>query len=203
MELVGGQAFGGRLDGDEIKGLFPFADHELALRHPAALHGHEIHLGLQRQAGQEAELAAVKLLRLVEKLREIVFEELLAVGGESGDDLLVLGLDGHETEVKLFARGGPDLRGDAGGGGLFLVGGVGFRIDEVEGDLAAGGARIFAEHLPHPLGVVLDSDRQGAGAAREVEVELDRLLDLAEERPGAGRQRVDFLRGGIEARGNR
>ena len=200
---VGGQAVGRGLDGDEVKGLFPFADHQLALRHPAALHGHEIHLALQRQAGQEAELAAVELLRLVEELREIVFEELLAIGSEGGNDLLLLGLDRDEAEVKLPAGAGPGLRGDAGSRGLLLLGRVGLRVDDVQGDPAVRRAPILAEHLMHALGVVLEGDRQGAGAPRKVEVELDGLLDLGEERPGAGRQRVDLLRGGVEARGDR
>ena len=84
VEVVG-QAVGRGLDRDDVEGLFPLADHHwLCGIWPLCMAAKSI-WPLQRQAGQQAELAAVEQLRLVEQLREVVFEELLAVGGEGGE----------------------------------------------------------------------------------------------------------------------
>ena len=98
----------------------------------------------------------------------------------------------------MFAGRRRGLRRDAGGRRLLLLGRVGLRINDVERDLAVGGANVLSQHLPHALGVVLEADGQGGGAAGEIEIELDGLFDLAEEGLGAGRERVNFLGGEIE-----
>ena len=67
-----------------------------------------------------------------------------------------------------------------------LLGGVGFWVDEVEDNLATAGAHVLSEHLPHTVSVIPEWERQGAEAAREIKIELDRFLDLGEERFGAG-----------------
>jgi hypothetical protein len=83
---------------------------------------------LERETGEEAEFGFVDLLDAVDEFREIVFEELFALGGEGGDVFLLVGLGDDEAEEELFAALLGDLGGETGGRGLFLVGGVGARV---------------------------------------------------------------------------
>ena len=60
------QAVGRSLDGHDLEGLLPFADDHLALGRAPALHRHEVHRRLQRHPADQAELAAIEQLRLVQ-----------------------------------------------------------------------------------------------------------------------------------------
>ena len=158
---------------------------------------------LEREAREETELRLVDLLDAVDEFREIVFEELFALRGEGGDVFLLISLGDDEAEEELFAALLGHLRSETGGGGPLLVRGIGARRDDVEGELAASGADVLAEHLLYAGGVVFVLDGEAGGVLGEVEVDDDGLLDLAEHGLGAGGEGVDGVGGQIETRGER
>jgi len=165
---AGGELGRGGLDADDLKGLFPLGGDELAGLGLLAHHHH--HLGflraraLKRQAREQTELLFVDLLDAVDELGEIVFEELLPLGVQRGEGFLLVRLGRNEAELDLLTGGGDELRLDAGGGGLLLVGRVGSRIDDVEGEFTAGGAGVLAEHFLHAGGVVFIDDGETRSA---------------------------------------
>ena len=120
---------------------------------------------LERQARDEAELLLVDLADAVDQLGDVVLQELLALGVEGGDRLLLVGLRGDEAEVELAA-----VRGCVCGS---MPAAVAFSSSGVSGsgsmtfrrDLAARGAHVLAEHLADALGVVLVLDELAARVA--------------------------------------
>jgi hypothetical protein len=74
-------------------------------------------------------------------------------------------------------------------GGVILVVGEGLRVDHVQADLAAGARRDLFQELTDSVRVGHDQGRLFlGGVAREIEVQVDRFLELGEHLLGAGTQ---------------
>ena len=154
----------------------------------------------KRQRAHQPDHRALREGERVDQPRQIVFEKPLALGVEERDDLLVVGRVGAgEAEIDRLAlvveRHGLQPIGD----GAVLGVGKRLRIVDFEPQLAFGGGDILVEQLAHALGIDAIGRRAVAEPVRVIEAQRDRLLDLGEGLPRAAGQRVEVLRGQVEA----
>ncbi len=136
----------------------------------------------------------------MDQLRQIVFEEALALGLKERDDLLVIRRVGcGEAEIDLLAALVDRHALEAEGDGAVLDGRVGDRIEDLEPKLAAGERSVLLEHLAHPLRVERVGRDLCAEALRIVEAHCDRLVDLDERLARTIREGEETLLGEVDS----
>ena len=157
----------------------------------ARLAGHGIELSLQRERAQQAHDGFFRIGQFLDELGHVVFQELLPVRLEIRYHRAAVGRIGaRQTEVQRFAAAGVVGRNrlQPGFGGMVLVIRKGLGVDHVQPDLAGGSRRDLLEEFAHPVRVRHEQRRLLLGGiAREVEIQVDRLLELGEHLPGAPR----------------
>ncbi len=145
------------------------------------------------EAGQPREHRLLRVGQLVDELDDVVLEELLLGGVEELDGLVpVGGVGSGESEVQV--AGGADRRpAHAQLGGAVLVFGRGLRIDDVQAHLAVGARRQLVQEFPHPHAIGADLGNLACRLLRVEEIEIDGLLDVAEDSVGSRSRRVQMI----------
>ncbi len=130
----------------------------------------------------------------MDELRQVVFEEALALGLEEGDGLLVVGrVGGGEAEIDLLAALVERHALKAEGDGAVLHRRERLGIEDLQLDLAAGCGLVFLEHLAHALRIDGIARDLVAQSRRIVEAHHDRLVELLERVARAFGERVEML----------
>ncbi len=138
----------------------------------------------------------------MDELRQIVFEEALALRLEERNDLQIVGrVRGGEAEIDLLAALIERHALQAESDGTILDGGEGQRVELLQLDLALGHRRVFLEHLAHALRIDAVGRNLVAELLRVVEAQHDGLVELGERRARAGGERVELALRQVDARG--
>ena len=168
------------------------------LRGPA--HHHRLlALPVERQGGEQSDDRPRGLSEGVDHLGEVVLQELLALGREARDDLLVVegvGADQSEIERGLAVEERDPVQ--AVGDGPVLLLGERLGVDRGEDDLPLPRMLVLLEEVAHPRDVAGDGRKLGRKRARDVEPEGDRLLERPDDVAGALGQGEEPLLGQIE-----
>ena len=166
----------------------------------AALHlGH--HVAFELQCRDQPDHLALREGERLDQLGQIIFQELLAIGLEEGDGVGVVGrIAGGQAEIDLLAILVDRHALQPGGGRLVLDIGEGHRVQHLEMDLAVGARDIFVEQVFDTLGIDAVTGRGLAEPLRIIQLQRDRLVDLAEHRLGAVGQAEQLLVGQVDMR---
>ncbi len=172
---------------DDRPGLRRQAAHlhlEVAEHRPHAVHGHD-RLALAAQ--------------VVEQARDVVFEELLALELEEGNDDLLLARFRREAEIDLGAGLVDRHALHAERDGLVLDLGERLRVLDRKRNLAATRGLDHAQHVLHAKRVVAVDRGRRAERVGVVERQLGRLLQLGDDVARAFRQRIELVLGQVGA----
>ena len=171
----------------------------------AHLHHHRVHLLAQHagDGGEDAHDGALGPDGARDVARDLVLERGLHARVEAGDGLLLRAARDDEAEVDGRAEGVRLLRLHAVLDGPFLLVGVLLRVVGLDRHVAVAGALVLAEEVAHLFGVGLERGGHVLGALAEEELQRDRTVELGQDGPGAGRERVELLGGEVHARGER
>ena len=159
------------------------------------------HAAVDLHARDDPDLGLLRVRELVDELRHVIFEEALALRREEGNHLLVVRAVGrHKPEVALLAlRAEPDA-GKPRRHRPVLGIRERFGIDERDVELAAGQSLVALEQPPHPVEIALVLRRDLAEALREIDLHVDRFLDLGQHPLGPVRDRIKLRRRQVRRR---
>ncbi len=152
---------------------------------------HGVELSLHAQRTQQPDHRLFRRAEFVNELGDVVLEKLLAVRLEVRDDGTAVGRVGAgKPEIQCIAAA-PVQRLQPVLGGAILVLGEGLRVDHAQPHLAVGAGGDLLEEFAHPRGVRQEQRRLlRRRVAREIEIEVDRLLELARAPPACPALRV-------------
>ena len=156
-------------------------------------------LAVEGQGSEQPDDRTRGLPEGVDHLGEVVLQELLAVGGEAGDDLLVVeGVGAHESEVEggfsVEKRNAAHAIGD----GPVLRLREGLRVDHGEDDPSVGGVLVLLQEVADPRDVAGDRRQAARERARDVQAQGHRLVDPPDDVAGALGEGEQPLLGKIE-----
>ena len=135
------------------------------------------------------------------ELGDVVFEELLTLGGEEGDDFLVVdGVRTGKTEVEASLVDPQRHAAQAVSDGAVLLLGEGLWIDHVQRQLPAGEPLVLVEQRAHAIGVAADAGHLSQLALREMEAQGHRLLDTREDAARALGEGEETILGEVDPR---
>jgi hypothetical protein len=180
-----------RFDGVELLHLF---EHDV--RHQRATLHRRHQVAFEWQLRGETNDRLVRIGKAGDELRQVIFEESLAIRLKERDDRLVVSRIGAgEAEINLLAALIERHALEAEGDGAILDRRERLRIENIEHDLAFGQRRVFAQHLAHAIGKDAVTRDFAAELRRIIETQRDRLVDFGERGARRRRQRIEsFLR---------
>ena len=151
--------------------------------------------------GHDPDHGRVGIHQRPDETRDIVFEEALALGLEELDDLDAIGAVGRDQAEKQ-----PGIVAGAGRNRFetVLKGTVarlrqGFGVDRAHIDATTGQGLVFLEQFPYTLCVLTHERHALGGVVREVQRELDRLIDILDDSVRGLGQGIQTVLGQIDA----
>ena len=175
---------------------------QLLHHHPGRcrLRAHHVEAAVDLQPGYHADHRLLRRDQAREHLAELVLEELLALGLEERDHLVLApGIAAGEPEIHLLAAGIERHRLQAELRGLVLGFGEGHRIDHLQPDAPVGAQRVLLEQLAHAPRVAAQRRHVARRLVGEEEVEIDRLLDAVDDLARARGNRVHAVLREVDA----
>ena len=167
----------------------------------AHLSGHRIDLTLHVDRTEQADHRLLRLPELLNELGNVVFQERFAFLLETGDHGMTIGRvrsrQPEEQRVAVAARG---QRLDSGTCGPVFVLGKRLRIDDPQAYLAVRACRHFLEKFSHARRIGQHQRRLlRRRVAREVEIQIDRFLQLPHHLARARRQGIEPVLSQVQA----
>ena len=124
---------------------------------------------VEGQRGEQPDDRPRALPEGVDHLGEVVLQELLALGREAGDDLLIVqGVGAHEPEVEGGLSVEKRDSAQAVGDGPVLLLRERLRVDHGEDDPSVGGVLVLAQQVAHPRDVAGDRRQAVRERTRDV-----------------------------------
>ncbi len=161
---------------------------------------HHVEAAGHGQPGQHTDYRQLGLGQGLHQAAQLVLQVLLLIQSEERNHLgVVQRIGAGQAEVDgittLLQR--DALQAEF--GGLVLVFGERFGVDDVQANLAVRLGLVGLEHLLHTLGVGAQRRQILGHLVRIEEVQVDRLVQLTEDLPGAVGDGVELLFGQIQA----
>ena len=187
----------GRLvaQGQDLEGLAELGEQHVGRSGLLVLTGRHLVRDVERV--DEGELRAFEARHGGDQFRQVVLEELLAHRVEVPDALHGVGLLGGEAEVaRALWRTDPV---EAMALGPLLILGIGLRVGDDQAELAARGRDVLAQQGLHAAGVTFAVGPQFDVGPADEELELHRLVELADESARGGGQGERAVLGEVDA----